>query len=422
MGRPLVAGHVGTFTHAGPDRYVMTVASCQTTFDLDRVRRERHECWGELIVRCDLKGAHTLEGILSAADFNISGQQSRSTRAKYLAERSKAADIDWMGLVEEFCQRVIAFDRSGTDAPVLRSLAVPPAAVAWTIDGLGLLQRHPVILFGDGGQGKSLVALYLAGVLAQRGISILYCDWEFDGESHRARYGGLFGEGMPDSIRYAKCDRPLVAESDRLRRLVQQYHIDYLVCDSIVFACAAGVPAESAEAASSYFQALRQIGVGSLNLAHTTKAAQSEKDDRQQHKPFGSVFWANGARATWFLKGVSDRSRLAIGLYPRKANTGPLGPSVGWSVDFLGERIRFSALDVAAHRDLGQNLKVWERIASAVDGGAQTIASLSDDLGVDANTIVQAVRRKNGLFARFSGTDGIQRIGLISQQSDTATF
>lgn len=407
-----MAGLEGHFEMAGPNRYVMKVAKYGVTFDLDRVRRERHELWGELIVRCDLKGAKTINGVLAASDFNMSGQTSRSMRAKYFAERAQAKEIDWLSLVEEFCQRVIAFDRAGADAPVLRDIPAGVKDDGWTVDGMTLLERHPAVLFGDGGQGKSLVALYLVGKLAQFGTRVLYCDWEFDGESHRDRYGALFGESMPESIRYARCDRPMSAEADRLRRLVQQYKTQYLVCDSIVFACAPGVPAESAEAAAGYFQALRQIGVGSLSLAHTTK--QNEKDDiRQQKKPFGSGFWHNGARATWFLKGVQEEAgRLSVGIYPRKVNIGPLGPAIGWTVEFSTEGIQFHRTDVADHGELGVGLKIWERMKHELMRGPQTIAVLAAQLEVPANTVAIEAKRKNLMFTKVLGADGIARVGL----------
>lgn len=405
----------GNFPVCGPTRYVMEVERYGVTFDLDRVRRERHEFWGELIVTCTLNGAKTMDGVLSASDFNLSGQTSRSTRAKYLAERAGGKDIDWTGLVEEFCQRVITFDRAGADAPVLKDIPAPVRDDGWTVDGMTLLARHPAILFGDGGQGKSLVALYLAGHLAQRGIKVLYCDWEFDAESHRERYGALFGMDMSGGIRYARCDRPMGAEADRLRRLVQQYDIQYLICDSIVFACAPGIPAESAEACSTYFQALRQIGVGSLNLAHTTKQGATQ-DIAQQLKPFGSGFWHNGARSTWFLKGVQEPSHLAIGIYSRKANTGPNAPPMGWVVDFRGGAITFARVDVASHDELGQGLPVWQRMKHALNQGAKTYADIAEALAMPVNTVIVEVKRKPAVFRKVLGQDGITRIGLMSKR------
>src|SRR5216683_2299837 len=113
---------LGHFQQAGEGRYTMSVMQGAIVFDLDRLRRDHHELQGELLVRCTLAGARTVDGVLSAADFNVSSQQARSTRAKFLLERAqtKPGEIDWVGLLEEFCQRVITFERQGTDAIRLR--------------------------------------------------------------------------------------------------------------------------------------------------------------------------------------------------------------------------------------------------------------------------------------------------------------
>ena len=155
------------------------------------------------------------------------------------------------------------------------------------VHGIRLLDRHPVILFGDGGVAKSYLALFFAGELVRRGLRVLYADWELDAGDHSDRLQRLFGADAPQ-VMYARCVRPMTYEAERLARLVRQHKCDYIVCDSVVFACDG--PPEAAESAQRYFQALRQIGVGSLNLAHTTKSDDADK------KPFGSAFWHNGAR------------------------------------------------------------------------------------------------------------------------------
>ena len=100
----LASPKVGTFTHVSDRRYVMTVAPLGVTFDLTRIRRDRNEFIGELLVRCTLAGARAVEGVLSAADFNLSSLSARTTRAKFLAERAQTTpeQVDWTGLLEEF--------------------------------------------------------------------------------------------------------------------------------------------------------------------------------------------------------------------------------------------------------------------------------------------------------------------------------
>ena len=97
---------------------------------------------------------------------------------------------------------------------------------------------------------------------------------------------------------YVRCERPLTEEADRLRRIIREERIDFGIFDSVAFACDG--PPEAAETASAYFRALRSLRIGSLNLAHITK---SESGDQ---RPFGSIFWHNHARATWFIKRATD--------------------------------------------------------------------------------------------------------------------
>ncbi len=44
--------------------------------------------------------------------------------------------------------------------------------------------------------------------------------------------------------------------------------------------------------------------------------------DSDDKKPFGSVFWHNTARATWYAKRVQDEGEdvTHVGLFNRKAN------------------------------------------------------------------------------------------------------
>jgi hypothetical protein len=142
------------------------------------------------------------------------------------------------------------------------------------VAGLAFPKRHPSILFGDGVTCKSYFALYLAGRIAEMGHSAALFDWELCPDDHRDRLERLFPDGMP-RILYARCERPLVFETDRLRRIVRENGVQFSVFDSIAFACDG--PPESAETAGRYFRSVRQIGGGSLHLAHVTKGEGASK-------------------------------------------------------------------------------------------------------------------------------------------------
>jgi len=262
--------------------------------EVDRLRRERHELQGELAVWRNTHGARTIDTTLSIGDFNLSSVRARSDRAKLLADRARTnGSVDWAGLLEEFCQRVLAAERQGNPAVDLRELPRPASDDMIRIEGLAFPRRHVSILFGDGGAAKSYLALWLLGRLAQRGARVALFDWELAGDDHRERLERLFGDDMP-RITYVHCERPLTAEADRLRRIVRDEGIEYAVYDSIAFACDG--PPEAAEVAGRYFRAVRSIGIGGLHVAHVSKAEDADR------KPFGSAFWHNGARATWYVK------------------------------------------------------------------------------------------------------------------------
>src|SRR5262249_46347189 len=88
---------------------------------------EKHELIGELAVRCALPGAQLINGFLSTADFNFSSLRARQDRSRHLRERAntKEGELDWFGLLEDFCQRVLSVERSGAPACDLRALQRP---------------------------------------------------------------------------------------------------------------------------------------------------------------------------------------------------------------------------------------------------------------------------------------------------------
>jgi hypothetical protein len=399
------AGSTNYFVAIGEGRYALALIEAGVRFEIDRLRRERHELVGELVVQCEIAGARTVDGALSIDDFNLSSARARQDRARLLADRAKAPDLDWLGALEEFCQRVLAAERAGQPAVVLRDLEKAPPAEEFDVDGVRLLKRHPAIIFGDGGDAKSMIALYIAGQLERRGVRVLYCDWEFAGEEHRDRLERLFGADMP-AVRYLRCERPLVHEADRLRRIVREEAVDYLVLDSIAFACDG--PPEAAEVAGAYYRALRGIGVGSLHIAHTSKG------DNADQKPFGSTFWHNGARATWYVKRGStaaDGQQISVGLFNRKSNIGPLRPAAAFEIAFETERTWLRRVDVTSVDELAANLPLRQRIVPLLRDGARTIAEIAEELGEKTDSIEKTLKRSRA-FARVEGQDRIVRWGL----------
>jgi hypothetical protein len=388
----------------------MEVEDLGITFEVDRLRRERGELNGELLVGCKLPGARTVNGngTMSIADLNFSSAQARTTRAKHLAKLCSIPSLDMEVLVEEFCQRVLQADRDGQPGVYLHTLARPDRENdSVGIHGLILPKRHPSIIFGDGGAVKSYLGLYLAGTLANDGIPTALLDWELSGEDHRDRLERLFGHAMP-KILYVRCERPLVHEVDRLRRMVREKGIAYSIFDSVAYACG-GAP-ESAEIAGAYFRAVRQIGGGSLPIAHVNKSETSDQ------KPFGSIFWSNSARSTWYAQRAEetpDGSIIRLGLFNRKSNLGPLRQPVGYTVTFTEDQTIFRRSEVADNPDLASKLSVRQRMTSLLRKGAMAADAIAAEIDADVETVRRTVRRYKNQFTVIEGG----RVGLLTKSA-----
>jgi hypothetical protein len=403
------------FRAVGDSHYFAAYPDKSIEFDIDRLRRDRGgELFGELTVCCGLAGARVIDdGVLSVGTFNFSSPRTRQEHAKRLAERARTnGRLDWLACLEEVCQHVIRADRAGAPSVDLRELPRPVADVDHDVDGFKFPQHHPTMLFGDGGACKSLFALYVGGRLAQRGLRVGFFDWELDADQHRLRLEALFGADCMPVVRYVRCDRPLVYEVDRLQRLKQREQLDFLVFDSAGFACN-GKP-EDAEGALGYFRAQRQIGGGGLHLAHVTKGEGGEQ------KPFGSSFWHNSARSTWFVKlaATSPDGRVStIGLFHRKSNLGPRQAAIAFEVTFDQGCTRIDRVNVSTVDELATSLPLWQRMKDALKSGPLTLAALAEDLDANVDTLDRTVRRKSALFTKVTNfPDHVTRVALVENR------
>jgi hypothetical protein len=347
--------------------------------------------------------AKTVDGSLSLADFNFSSDNARRTRAKILSERSRAEALDWPGFVEEFSVKVIAAERQGSPATRLCDEPEPKDTTeTWDLFGWPLLQDHPTVLFGQGDSCKSYLAMWAAGTLAAQGVPVLYCDWEFSKKDHRRRFGKLF-QPMPKDVFYMRCDRPIPDEIDRIIRTIHAEGCQYAVLDSMGFACEKG--ADTADQAGIYFRAVRQLGIGNLNISHVTKSP-----DAQEPMVYGSIYFSLGARSIWYIERATQNpiGEINVGLYHKKSNTGERLKPKGFAFAFTSETTKVKPLAVDSVDELAAKLPMLERIKKLLDKGAQTSKGIAGELGTTVSVVEQTIAKHASQFVRLGPKIGIK--------------
>ena len=410
---PLIIDHV--FSNPTEQQYTLKLDPAGIIFDVTRLRRHSQELVGELAVRVNGNFPNALtviDGSLSVADLNFSSAQARSTRAKLLSSRSAVEGLDWAGFLEEFAIKILAAERKGKPAIVLADEPdTDDTTDHWNLNGLPILQDHPMVLFGSGGSGKSYLAMWVAGKLACENIPVLYADWEFSLKDHRRRLGKMF-QPMPKNVYYVRCDRPMRDEVERLAGLIQQHGCRYIVCDSMVFALDGR--AEDSEQAGIYFRAVRQLKIGSLHIAHTTKA-----DDDSEKKIYGSVFFSNGARSVWFIQRAEQNpaGELQLGLYHRKSNVGELLKPKGFKLVFRDQRTLVETVKVEDVDELAAKLPLLDRMKRELKRGAMTPKALAEACDSTAAIIRKTYSRHTSVFVRVG-----DKVGLLNAGESTLEF
>jgi hypothetical protein len=382
-------------------------------FGFVRASRREGEVTAEVAVQSKLPG---FSGTLHRARITLGSTRSQAEFSKHLDGRTKGSEIDWTGKVGTACNAVLDAFREGDPAILIRD-ALPPPDAGFILPPL-LLGHHPTILFGDGGSMKSMLALaaiaglhsYLAvaGLEPAQRVRCGYLDWEFEAYEHRERLIGLLGEANLPDIPYLRMVGPLSDSIERVERFKADRNLEYLVCDSVGLACDG--PPEESQAALGYYGALRQLGVGSLTIAHTNRVG----DDT---RPFGSVYHHNSARATWFVKKQAEagQSTVEVGLWNRKSNTTALQKPLGFRFLFQDGRIAIERTDVRDVDAFAGQVPIRDRIVRLLESGAQTRAEIYAALpDVPQLSIAAKIRANKGTFAVMPGINGKgEQIGLI---------
>lgn len=263
----------------------------------------------------------------------------------------------------------------------------------------------PTMLFGDGSSGKSWLALRMAMGVALTGdfaglvcdeANVLYLDWETDYPTFKRRLLRV-GEGMgldrqeteSAPIHYWRSPgTPFPDMVPAIREKIRKDNIGLVIIDSV--SAAAGGPPEDSEVAQQFINGIARLGVTVLAIAHINRSEDTRK-------PYGSVFWHNFFRRTWFVlrQQEEESAEVAVGLYCRKANEGRLPRPLAFDLLFRDPSgpVTFGRANVADHRNLARGLSPWEQVRTELlRVGRAGVADLAGVTGLPETAIKQVLK------------------------------
>jgi len=366
-------------------------------FLAEYITRQQSGIFAEFTV---LDGEKTL---CEGCRVNLNGDKARVAKKVHEYDgRFKLSE--WTLLIESTAVLVLRRYREGEPLRLLNA-GTPVEELSYQLRPL-VFQRKTTILYGDGGLGKSSLAL-LCGMLVSTGESlaglsavpgrVLFVDYEDSWDVHVRRMRAIAAchpRLKAADVRYQAHHEPLWNIVPMLLRRVQTEQINFLILDSLA---AATCGDSSAEAATKAFRALRMLNLGALVLAHIPKATEQQ----QESGIYGSVFFKNFARSTWELRKEQEVGAdvSILGLFNRKSNLSRLHPPLGLTVRQDGNNsfMQYEPCDLGETVELAKGLPVASRIVNFLekDGSLYSAKDIAEAIEIPIGTVKTTLSRHN---------------------------
>lgn len=378
-------------------------------FTFEQFRPDHGKLQAEVTIESHL-GLRPIRTVLT-----LQSESARTELRRSCEELLPAGKGYWKVRVDSACWHVILQQRAG-EAPVVLTGQPSAASTRWLVDRW-IPWGVPTILYGDGGSGKSLMALALfLHALTGRPLGgdpnwrltplkgVLIADWEDAPDEFNERLGALcagLGIAVPGGIVYKRMQGPLRDGAADLRSLMLRHDLDAVLIDS--GSVAAGGELESSETALAFADTLRALPGTALVTCHVPWS-QTELDGRR--RPFGSIFFRNAFRSLIELRAAPDDGAVGLHVTCRleKANRVPLPlpPAVGWQLTWQGGGLTIAPVS-AEPAMLGLGRRILE--ATPYEPAHTTVSMLTDALSEKGDTIKKTLHRleKRGLVAGNEG-------------------
>jgi len=388
----------------------------------DRIRSFIWSDWGLKIVaesirktsrgiECKLNISSTEQGHMYMGRLNL---HSASQKQQFVRDLKGRAEYDWSGIINHVAKLI----EDSVDAP---EETIDLAKVKEKIEDPFLVYpfmriNNPVILYGDGGEGKSTFAIavglsvatgeeFIPNLEPNQIGNVMYLDWEQEAEDVADVMKKLCtGKGLKipsERFLYRRMVGSLSDHIESVHRDIISNDVKMIIIDSLV--ASSGGDVNDSETARILFNCVRAFKVSAIIITHISKADEG--------KPFGSIFFWNYARNVWMLAksqeaGVKDS---VIGLFHRKSNRNMLSAPVGLNVEFNDDSIKYEEADLQDEPDLSIRTTVADQIEGLLkrSNDGMTVRDIAEELEKTEGQIRKELARKSkGRDIRFEQEHG----------------
>lgn len=329
---------------------------------------------------------------------------SDSARASTIRNLKDRADRNWLAVIDDAAKIILdSLDPAGQLIDI--ATYKPEKLTGWSVAPF-VREGLANMLYGDGGAGKSTLAVAIAltkatgvpilpGLRCEEAGAVLLADWETTpDEFYYTAQALLKGAGIAGKTRYPILYRhyagPITDHLHSLQRDTHDHEVKLMVVDSIV--PASGVDVTDAEAPRIYFSAINELGVASLGITHVAKDGEL---------PYGSVYWNNLSRNNWQVVKEDAAGDNVVAAYHRKGNrTGGVHKPMAWlttwesDINDNPEKIKYDIVDIHGFATLDEGTSPGDRIMAYLKENPSKFPNeVAEDLGINRNTVRTNLRR-----------------------------
>lgn len=257
------------------------------------------------------------------------------------------------------------------------------------------VKNTPNVIYADRSSAKSLFMTLTSIILtlpwydnplglpirSDEKHSVLFLDWENDQRTTDWQKECIV-RGMDlgsCEIAYLHCNLPLAKNLAHIQDKINEVYADVIIIDSL--GVAVGGNLNDSEPAISFFNALRQLPVTPLIIAHTAK------DINNKHKTiYGNAFYENLSRSIWEVNKKQEvgSSELTMTLFNRKCPPfSNYHEPIGFKFVFNGNTTKITRCEpISDKRESGEIESGEDKVLAMLElsGESLTVSHIKDSL------------------------------------------